>query len=488
MPDESAKLEFESTGDTWFDRILGGGFPTRSIVVIAGEPGSGKTVLTLQTLFNAARRGKKCLYFTTVSEPAIKVMRYMQLFDFFDADLLERQVIFSDLGESLRSGAEQTLAEITSRVEEHQPSFVAVDSFRAVGELLRDPLDMRRFVYDLAVQMTGWGATTLLVGEYTRDEYASFAEFAIADGIVRLGSERKDLTSVREMEVLKLRGSAYISGQHFFDISKAGVAVYPRVSAPIDVQSQASVESEERTSTGISGLDDLLGGGLPRNSATIVQGSTGVGKTLISLQFLLHGAARGEKGILFTLEETPEQLRAIARSLGWDLNALEQQERLVIKYTSPVELSTDRFLHDARATVRELGASRAVFDSLTTMALGVPSRRRYKEMIYAISKHMRRAGVSLLLTIESRRLLGSNELSDDGVSFIADNVLQLRYIEVDGHLARAISVLKARGIRHNSELRAFKISEGGVEVASEPFAVQRGVITGSSASEPTAKP
>jgi circadian clock protein KaiC len=487
MSGDGPKLEFESTGDTWLDRILGGGIPTRSIVVIAGEPGSGKTVLTLQTLFSAAKRGKKCLYFTTVSEPAIKVMRYMQLFDFFDPELLEEQVIFSDLGECLRAGVEQTLQEIAAGVEKHEPAFVAIDSFRAVGELLRSQSDMRRFIYDLAVQIAGWGATAFLVGEYTRDEYSAFAEFAIADGIIRLGSERQQLTSVRELEVLKLRGSAYTSGQHFFDISRSGVAVYPRVSAPIDVQPQASVESNERSSTGIAGLDDLLGGGFPRNSSTVVQGGTGTGKTLLSLQFLMHGAARGENGVLFTLEETPAQLRAIARSLGLDLEALEQQGRLTIHYTSPVELSTDRFLHEARAMVRALGARRAVFDSLTTMALSVPSDRRYKEMIYAISKHMRSAGVSLLLTIESRHLLGSGHVDDNGVSFIADNVVQLRYVEAEGRLDRAISVLKARGIAHKSELRGYKIGERGLELSGEPSSDHRGVITGLPAREPTAR-
>jgi circadian clock protein KaiC len=477
-PDENTKLEVDGTGDPGLDRILGGGIPTRSTIVIAGEPGSGKTVLTLQTLFHAARRGKKCLYFTTVSEPSIKVMRHMQLFDFFDVDLLDERVIFVDLGEIIHEGIERTLAEIEARVEEHDPAFVAIDSFRAVSDLLRHDQDLRRFIYDVAVRTAGWGATTFLVGEYARNEYSSFAEFAIADGILHLGSERQGLTSVREIEILKLRGTGYSSGQHFFDITKAGISIYPRVSAPLDVQSQPSTASSERVRTGVEGLDDLLAGGLPRSSSTIVQGGTGTGKTLLSLQFLLEGAARGEKGIIFTLEETPDQLRSIARGLGWDLGALEEQDRLVIRYASPVELSTDRFLHEARLLVRELGAQRAVFDSLTTMALGVPSERRYKEMIYAITKHMRAAEVSLLLTAEIGQLLGSAQLIGHGVSFIADNLIQMRYVEIDGRLERAISVIKARGIQHDSELRSLTIGSGGLQVVKGRFKDMRGVLTG----------
>lgn len=476
--DQGKTLEFESSGNKALDKILGGGLPKRSTMVIAGEPGSGKTVLTLQTLFHAARQGKKCLYFTTLSEPAIKVIRYMQLFDFFDVDLMHQRIVFADLGTSIREGAEKTLSEIQARVEEHQPAFVAIDSFRAISELLREDNSGRSFVYDLAVQMAGWGATTLLVGEYTRDEFADFAEFAIADGILRMGSERQELTSVREIEVLKLRGASYSSGRHYFDINRGGVLFYPRVSAPAEIESQPGAMTDKRIPTGIAGLDELLGGGVPRGSSTIVQGGTGAGKTLIGLQFLLEGAKRGERGVLFALEETPDQLRSVAQSVGWNLRELEDKGLLVIKYASPVELSTDRFLHEAMEAVRALEASRAVFDSLTTMSLGVPVERRFKEMVYSIAKHMRGAQVSLLLTVESEQLLGSAQLSGHGVSFIADNLLQLRYVEIDGRLERAISVLKARGIKHESELRSMTIGAQGVQVVKGRFKDMRGVLTG----------
>jgi circadian clock protein KaiC len=479
-------LPLESTGSEALDRILGGGIPRSSIVVIAGEPGSGKTVLTLQTLFHAAQQGRKCLYFTTLSEPAVKIIRYMQLFDFFDVERLHEQIVFRDLGSCIRAGVDATLAEIEAAVEDHEPAFVAIDSFRALSELLSHAghTTTRSLVYDLAVQMAGWGATTLLVGEYARNEYHQFAEFAVADGIVRLGSARSELTSVRELEVLKLRGAAYSSGVHFFDIGRSGMSVYPRVSATVDIQTQARVGTTDRVSTGVDGIDALLGGGVPRASSTIVQGGTGIGKTLVALRFLIAGAHAGEKGVLFALEETPDQLRSIARSLGWDLEGLESNGQLVIRYASPVELSTDRFLHEARELVARSGAARAVFDSLTTMSLGVPSTRRFKEMVYALAKHMRALGVTLFLNTEIEQLLGSARLSGEGVSFIADNVIQMRYIELEGRLERAISVLKARGIRHESELRALEIGDGRIDVIEGRFRDLRGVLTGLPSRDP----
>jgi circadian clock protein KaiC len=469
-------IGLESTGNAALDEILGGGIPSQSVNVIAGEPGSGKTILTLQILFNAARRGKKCLYFTTLSEPAIKVVRYMQSFDFFDESLLDEQIHFSDLSAAIRQGAEATTAEVMARIERHEPAFVAIDSFRAIGEFFNSPGSSRTFVYDMATQMASWGATALLVGEYARQDFPAFPEFAVADGIIRLGSEQQGLTSLREVEVLKLRGADYVSGRHFFDIGPDGVRVYPRVRTPASTESAPAVA--DRIATGVEGIDTLLDGGLPRSSSTIVEGGSGTGKTVLGLNFLLEGVRCGEKALLFTMEETPDQLRAIATGLGWNLAALESDGRLVIKYTSPVELSTDRFLNDATNEVKQLGAKRVVFDSLTTLGLGVPSERRFKELVYAISKHMRSMNVSVLMTSESQQMLGAAQLSSMGVSFAADNLIQLRYVEIDGRLDRAVSVIKARGIKLNTELRAATIGAGGMTVVRDRFKDMRGVLTG----------
>ncbi len=140
-------LQLESTGDESFDAILGGGLPAQSVVVIAGEPGSGKTVLTLQILFRAAREGKKCLYITTLAEPAIKVLRYMQLFAFFDAALADKQIVTADLSAAVRKGADATLTELSAMIEKHQPTFLAIDSFRGIADHIGARHIARSFVY-----------------------------------------------------------------------------------------------------------------------------------------------------------------------------------------------------------------------------------------------------------------------------------------------------------------------------------------------------
>jgi len=472
------RLKYVSTGSAAFDRILGGGLPERSVNVIAGDPGAGKTILALQMVFHQARQGRKCLYLTTLSEPSLKLITYMQQFSFFEESLITKErVVFADLGSVVRrKGAEETLAEITGRVEREEPSVVVIDSFKALRDLLGDASAMRTFAYDLAVHSASWGAVSLFVGEYTADEVASLSEFAIADGIVRLSNRRDELRAIREVEILKLRGSNFVTGGHFFEIGPDGLAFFPRVRGPEDALGEPEAP-EERVRTGAAGLDDMLGGGLPPWSSTVVQGGTGTGKTMLGLQFLLEGARNGEPGIHFALEETANQLRRIARDFGWDLRPLEDRGLFTFNYVSPVELSTDCFLDRARQQVERLGARRAVLDSLTSMALGVPSERRFKELVYAITKHFRAARVTLAMNMEIADLLGSAQLSGHGVSFAADNVIQLKYVEVEGRLERGISVLKARGTRHATDVRRLSIDAGRIGVDAA-FSGLRGVLTG----------
>ncbi len=477
MSANGPRLERTSTGSATFDRLLGGGLPARSMNMVAGEPGSGKTLFALQMLFHQARQGKKSLYLTTLSEPSLKLVAYMQQFSFFEERFVDREIVFADLGTVLRNkGVEATLAEITSRVEREEPAIVVIDSFKALRDILGDTSAVRAFVYDLTVHTASWGAVSLFLGEYTPAEILDSSEFAIADGIIRFGTRHEELTAIREVEVLKLRGAAYVTGRNFLEIDSNGLRFFPRVQGP-ETTAGARVSISERAATGIDGLDSMLGGGLPRASATVVQGGTGTGKTLLGLQFLLDGVRRGEPGVLFTLEETPDQLRSVAEGYGWDLRPFEERGLLTLSYVSPIELSTDWFLDRIRQQVQQTGARRVVLDSLTSLAIGVLSERRFKELVYAFTKHFRALGVTLHMNMEVAELLGAAQLSGHGISFAADNVILLKYIELDGHLERGISVLKVRGVKHSTEVRKMTVGAKGVEVGSA-FKGLRGVLTG----------
>jgi circadian clock protein KaiC len=434
-------------------------------------------VLTLQIMFSLAREGRRSLYVTTLSEPSLKVIRFMQQLAFFDEALLDRYITVLDIGAIAQTqGVEEALSQVKDRVERDPPDLVAIDSIKALHDFVASDARSRAILYDLAVNVAGWGVTTLLVGEYVRDDFARFPEFAIADGIVHLTNQPNELTSIRQLEVLKLRGTDYVTGRHFFDMNRNGVAFFPRVQMP-PVSPDGSAPGGERLTTGVAGLDELLGGGLPTRSTTFAQGATGAGKTLLGLHVLVAGARRGEPGILFTLEETLEQLRGIAGAFGWNLPELESQGHLTLRYAPPVELSTDRFLHDVREQVETLGVRRLVLDSLTSAALGAPSHRRFQELVYAAIKHLRVAGVTSLMTVEVPELLGSSNLGGYGISAAADNIVLMRYLEIEGRLDRAVAVLKARGVSIVAELRQLSIGREGLQVGAV-YSGFRGVLTG----------
>ncbi len=474
-----AELRRLSTGSGPLDAILGGGLPEHSLSVIAGEPGVGKTVFALQLVFHLARQSKRAAFFTTLSEPSLKLIRYMQQFAFFDEKLLNDRITFVDLGSTLLAESPEHAFEVVKRhVEQNEPELVVIDSFRAVHDVLGpDARVGRRLVYELAVWLAAWGATSLLVGEYRRDDIALLPEFAIADGIIRLANEPQELTTYRQIEILKLRGANYVTGRHFFEMGREGLTFFPRVRAPEFQDDGATVGPRERVTTGLAALDAAFDGGLLPSSTTLVEGGSGTGKTLLGLQFLLAGIERGEPGVHFGLEETPDQLRGFGAAFGWELADAEASGRLRLRYTSPVELSTDRYLDQARQEVAELGARRVVLDGLSSLALGVPSARRFKELVYAAVKHFRAAGATVLMTLEIEELLGSGHLTGGGISSLADNVILLRYVEVQDRLERALVVLKARGSAHDSTIRHFSVGASGPQVG-EPFGDVRGALSG----------
>jgi circadian clock protein KaiC len=195
-------LERVSTGSREFDALLGGGIPVGSVTLVTGDPGSGKTVFALQQVFQAARDGRRCLYVTTLSEPAVRLIRYMQLFSFFDQRLLEEAITFRDLGDALLTqGPHAAGQQLQELVEAEEPELVVIDSFKVFHDLLGES-EARHFMYELAVTLSAWGATTLLLGEYAAEEPMNLPEFGIADGIIRLGRVQQGLTSVRELQVL----------------------------------------------------------------------------------------------------------------------------------------------------------------------------------------------------------------------------------------------------------------------------------------------
>lgn len=448
-----------STGSNRLDAVLGGGLVENSITLIVGAPGSGKTILAEQCLFENAAADRPGLYFSTVSEPFDKLLRYGQSLEFFEVEKIGKVVFYDDLGDALVDGG---LTAVLDRIDEtlkvRDPGIVVIDSFKALKTFAADDGDFRRFLRALSGRFTALATTSVWVGEYEAAQPTDSPEFAVADSIITLETRRTAERSVRYISVRKIRGSDFQSGDHAYRVTANGLQVFPRLADPLDQRPRAVVS--ERVSTGVAALDDALEDGYWPGSTTLIVGPSGVGKTLMGLHFLFEGGHRSEPGLLVTLQENRTQLERVLGRFGWSFD----DPNVTILDRSPVDIYIDELVYELFDAIEEVGARRVVIDSLADLALASPDMSRFSEFIYSLAQRCAYLGVSLMFTYETVELFNISRLSDSKVSHIADNVVLLQYVLEGSEMKRALTVLKSRASTTTSGIREFRISSKGIEL------------------------
>jgi circadian clock protein KaiC len=468
QPAHKVKIRQLPTGVRGLDEILGGGLPEFSFNIVAGAPGCGKTTLAHQIIFANATQQKPALYFTVLGEPALKMLRYQQQYSFFDPAKLGKAVRFINLSDVV-SGKDLNaiLEEITREVQASNPSIVVVDSFRTVARKVHGnatELELQTFVQNLALFLATWEATTFLIGEYTEAEVRDNPAFTLADGLFWLTQNVERNSVVRKLQIMKLRGQGSVPGLHTIRITDDGLQAFSRTLGLVGKKPRPS--RGRLLSIGIPELDKMMGGGILEGDSVLVSGPSGTGKSTLATQFLTEGLRRGESGIAAIFEERPEGYTARAASFGLDLSTPQRTGKLEMIYLRPLDLSVDETMQEILDAVKRTNAKRVVIDSLVgfEMALAPGFREDFRESLYRMIAALTAAGVTILTTVEIEDTFTAMSFSHYTISFLTDDIIRLRYVEIEGQLRKVIVVIKMRGGNHSKDIREYIINHKGMVV------------------------
>ena len=480
------------TGVPGLDAVLGGGLPEFSFNMLAGGPGSGKTTLAQQILFANAQAERPALYFTVLGEPTVKMLRYQRQFRFFRPELVGTSVQYLNLSEEVLSGdLGEVLGRMTAEVERLTPSIVVVDSFRTIrpaigthfaGDLRKPPVDdimaLEQFVQRLALHLTSWEVTSLLIGEYTEPEQRQ-PLFTIADGILWLTQATDRNSVVRKFQALKVRGQAQMPGLHTFRITDDGLQVYPRIPDQQWARRERPALTDARLSTGVPGMDALMGGGIPAGDAVMLAGPSGTGKSTFGMMFAAEGLRSGEAVVVAGFEEYPEAYLARLRAFDIDADAMIASGKLRVTYLRPLDLSVDETLAEILANVRETGATRVVIDSLTgfEVALAPTFREDFRESLYRLVGALTANGVTVFMVLEAVAMSPDLGFTGEQVSFITDDIIVQRYVEIDGAMQKLLAIVKMRRSQHSHAFWRYQLTATGATIA-EPLVGYHGILTG----------
>ncbi len=463
---DKVQIGCHPTGVPGLDVLLGGGLSEFSFNVISGAPGTGKTTLAHQIMFAQAGSDRRALFFTVLGEPPLKMLRYQQQFAFFDLDKVDSCIRYINLAEDLRTGDfSGVLERIVREVEAFSPGLVFVDSFRSVIQMAKNGnegvADLQHFIQELGTRMTSWQATTFLIGEYAEDEASPV--MTVADGMLSLSQDVVGNSAVRKIRVVKMRGQDHLAGPHTFRMTGDGLRIYPRLLPPAPEPDGADMVVL-RIASGVRGLDAMLGGGLPRGHAMMVVGPTGSGKTILSTAFLKQGASQGEHGVVAYFEKCATRARDPA------LLRLAAEGRLTIIASRSLDMSIEEIIDELTSAVLRTGATRVVIDSLSEFALYLAPEFRadFRESVFRILAGLSRLGVTVLVTMGLDDSFTELRFSKGDTAFLVDAVLAMRYVEIEGRLAKVMSVVKVRASAHSNELRRYEIGAGGIEIDGAP--------------------
>ena len=477
----TSSTAFISTGIPGLDNVLGGGLTRDRLYLVEGDPGAGKTTLAMQFLVEGAARGETVLYIT-LAETEVELRAVAQAHGMSLDGVTVQEVIpdesLLDPGEqyTVLHPSEVELGEtnnlILKLVEQLNPTRVVLDSLSELQLLSGSPLRYRRHVLALKQYFAKRSCTALLLDDKTSVQGDQQVR-SIAHCVISLQHTDSEYGAERRLvRVLKYRGVAFRRGPHDYSILTGGLTVYPRIVAAETRQ----MSRRAQVGSGLPVLDMLLGGGIEEGSSTLVSGPPGTGKSSVAVQFVKAMTDRGQRAAMFLFEESFNTMLNRSEGLGIDLRAPYESGLLSVHQIDPAEMSPGEFSH-AVCGAADQGARVIVIDSLNGYMNAMPEAGFLATHLHEILTYLGQRGVVSFLVGVQQGIVGATMSTGMDVSYMADNVLILRYFEAQGAVQKAISVFKKRGSAHETTLRQFDITPSGITVGPVLTSFQ-GILTG----------
>lgn len=460
------------------DQLLHGGLIRERSYLVRGGPGTGKTILGLHYLTTGTSRGETSL-FINLEEASAEIERNASVlgFDVGDVHFLdlspESEFFASDRGydvfESSEVERDPMIETITDRVTDLEPDRVFVDPITQLRFLTTDEYQFRKQALSFMRLLGERGATVLFTTQATEDVSDDDLQF-MSDGTIELGHA----PTGRSIDVPKFRGSETESGDHAMEITNRGLAVYPELSPGDHTEAFVS----ESISSGVPEVDELLDGGIERGTVTVISGPTGVGKTTTGTQFMKEAAGRGEHSVMYLFEES--EATFVDRSEAINIPVTEMRERgtLTVEEIEPLDVSPQEFAHVVREQVEQEDADIVMLDGVAGYKLGLQGDEdELVTHLHALNRYLKNMGVTVVLIDEIPNITGEFQATNVGISYLADNIVFLRHLEIGGEMRKVIGVLKMRTSDFERTLRKFEITEHGIKVG-EPLTGLRGILSG----------
>lgn len=471
-----------ASGVRGLDEITPGGWPANHLYLIEGDPGAGKTTLAMQFLLEGVRNGEPVLYVTlSESRAELEAVAASHHWPLEGLDIFE----FGPSEESLRAENEysalhpsevefqDTMQNILDKVDEVRPTRVVIDSLSEIRMLAREAIRYRRQVLALKHFFLTRSCTVLLLDDRTSDS-RDLQLHSLAHGVLLLERMPRDYgVERRRLRIAKLRGSVFREGFHDYTIQTGGIEIFPRLLA----REHRLARHTGVACSGIAGFDELWGGGVPWGSSTLISGPAGCGKSSLGLRYSVSAAERGEGSALFHFDETPAPLLERALSLGMDIEPHLNSGIIRLRQLDPAELSPGEFVADVRRAVEEEHRRVIIIDSLNGLLNAMSEEHQIVLQMHELLSFLNQSGAATFLVLAQTGVLGMQATQPVDLSYLADNVLLLRYFEADGMVRKAISVMKKRSGRHEQTIRELRLRDGGIEIGA-PLREFRGVLTG----------